>query len=83
MVIYKNLDISPYTPIYIGISNKKHIKEKHLEDYIKYYHNIPNIIANPDYVGINSNDSSLEYYKDYDNKTIKVAIRKTKNDNFL
>ena len=35
------------------------------------------IIANPDYVGINSKDNSIEYVKEYivDNEYVKVAVR--------
>lgn len=42
------------------------LKRKHYKA-LKYIDNIPDIIANPDYVGINPNeeDISLEYVKKY------------------
>lgn len=68
--------------IYIGDSNIEHIKKSHPLDYLKYKDEIPNILANPDYVGINKKDNSIEYVKEYkiDNDFVKVAVRvSTKN----
>ena len=71
------LDITAGTPIYIGESNINHMLQSHPEDYQKYKNQIPNIIAQPDYVGMNPSDNSLEYVKVFvlDNESVKVAVR--------
>ena len=72
-----NLDILPDTPIFIGESNIVHMKQKHFEDYEKYGEYISDIVNDPDYVGINFKDGSIEYVKEFkiDNEYVKVAIR--------
>lgn len=77
-----NLNISPLTPIYIGETNRNHMKNSHLSEYNSYCNDISDIIKNPDYVGINPNDLSLEYYKDFGGTTIhiKIAVRPTGNN---
>jgi len=60
--------------IYLGESNKKHIKNRHKSVYVKYGNRLPQIISKPDYVGINNEDGSLEYVKVFDNH-IKVVVR--------
>jgi len=71
------LSIEPNTPIYIGQSNIEHIQSRHPDDYAKYGCQIDNIINNPDYVGINPHDDSIEYIKDFivDKEYVKVAVR--------
>jgi hypothetical protein len=68
------LDIPVGTPIYIGETNKEHIKNHHFGNYIKYARHIPNIIAAPDYVGINPSDGSIQFIKSF-GKYVKVAVR--------
>jgi hypothetical protein len=42
----------------------KHIKRKHLDDFNKYFHLLPDMIKNPDYVGKNPKEpNSIELYK--------------------
>ena len=72
-----NLDIPVGTPIYIADSNIEHMKSSHPSDYEKYKDQLPNIIANPDYVGKNIKDNSIEFTKEYfyNGEYVKVAIR--------
>ena len=49
--------------IYIGDRNLNHIKSQHLSTFLKYHDKISLIISDPDYVGINDEDGSLEYVK--------------------
>ena len=72
-----NLTITAGTPIYIGESNISHMLQSHPGDYQKYKEQIPNIIEQPDYVGLNPSDNSLEYIKLFviDNESVKVAVR--------
>jgi len=60
--------------IYIGESNVNHIKRRHSSDYMKYSDRLSQIISEPDYVGINDEDDSLEYVKIFDDH-VKVVIR--------
>ncbi len=63
--------------IYIGDTNIQHMEKAHPEDYKKYKDEIKNILENPDYVGLNKNDDSIEYVKEiqHDDEFIKVAVR--------
>ena len=49
----------------------------HPDDFIKYGKNISDIINEPDYVGLNPGDGSIEYAKEFkvDNEFVKVAVR--------
>lgn len=71
------LDIPVGTPIYIADSNIEHMKASHPHDFEKYGNELNNIIANPDYVGKNVKDDSIEFTKEYyiDEKYVKVAVR--------
>ena len=60
--------------IYIGERNLSHIKSQHFLTYQKYHDKLPIVISEPDYVGINEDDGSLEYIKIFD-EHIKLAIR--------
>lgn len=57
------LNITEGTPIYIADSNIMHMKNSHPADYAKYGNDIPQIISNPDYVGVNAKDNSIEFTK--------------------
>lgn len=76
--------ISADTPIYLGDSNIEHMKSRHLNDYLKYGADISIIINDADYVGINVNDNSIEYVKEYkiDDEYVKVAVRVSKGNVF-
>lgn len=71
------LDIEPGTPIYVADSNIEHIKKSHPTDFEKYGNELSNIIANPDYVGRNTKDDSIEFTKEYfiNGEYVKVAVR--------
>jgi len=60
--------------IYIGESNVNHIKRRHLSDYNKYGDRLSSIISEPDFVGINDEDDSLEYVKIFDDH-VKLVVR--------
>ena len=64
--------------VYIGEQNKEHLKNKHYEDYSKYYGYISEIINSPDYFGKNPLDNSIELVKEFKvdgTKYVKVALR--------
>lgn len=76
-----NLTATPDAPIYIGDSNREHMKKSHPNDYAKYGDKIEDILNSPDYVGMNKKDSSIEYVKEYkiDDEYVKVAVRVSNN----
>lgn len=71
------LDIPAGTPIYVADTNIEHMKTSHPKDYEKYGSELQNIIANPDYVGKNTKDDSIEFTKEYfvNGEYVKVAVR--------
>lgn len=73
------LDIDAGTPIYIGETNIEHIRSRHSYEYEKHFHNLEDIIENPDYVGTNPKDGSIGYVKLYKigSEYIRVAVRIT------
>ena len=64
-------------PIYLGQSNIEHMKKRHSHDYAKYGQHIAQILAQPDYVGENPKDGSIEYVKEFvvNKEHVKLAIR--------
>lgn len=69
--------------VYIGEQNKEHIKNKHYEDYEKYFEYISEIISSPDYYGKNLKDDSIELVKEFETSEksyVKVAVRISKKD---
>ena len=73
-----NLSLTHEADIFIGDSNITHIKRKHMNAYIKYGKYIKDILKEPDFVGLNKKDNSIEYVKEFviDNREyVKVAIR--------
>lgn len=71
------VDISSGTPIMIGNVNIEHIKNRHIYEYDKYMNQIEDIIATPDYVGINPKDNSIGFVKLFkvNSEYIRVAVR--------
>lgn len=63
--------------IYMGATNISHMETSHPADYAKYKNQIRNILAHPDYVGLNPKDGSIEYVKSFviDDEYVKVAVR--------
>ena len=80
-----NLNTPAGTPVYIGQSNIDHMKRRHPADYAKYGADIPSIIQNPDYVGLNTADDSIEYVKEYvvDGEFVKVAVRVSMSNKYF
>ena len=72
------LDITENTPIYLGKSNIEHMKQKHSADYDEYGDVIADILNQPEYVGKNPKDDSIEYVREYkrnNDEFVKVAVR--------
>ena len=63
--------------IMLGKSNVAHMVSKHPGDYKKYGNKIGEIVSEPDYVGKNPKDESIEYVKEFviDGEYVKVAVR--------
>ena len=61
----------------------KHIEKRH-PDCIQYASLIPEILLNPDYIGVNPNEKgeSIELVKKFD-KNILIGIKLDKDDNHL
>lgn len=80
-----DLSIEPNTPIYLGESNIEHMLSKHPKDYEKYGIKLPEIIGNPDYIGFNHKDGSIEYVKEFlvHNEYVKAAVRISTNGKFF
>ncbi|MDO5407591.1 MAG: PBECR2 nuclease fold domain-containing protein [Eubacteriales bacterium] len=72
-------DISCDTPILLGESNVEHMKNRHPYEFDKYFSDISEIIAEPDYVGINPSDNSIGFVKVYyiSGEYVRVAVRVT------
>ena len=70
--------------IYLGQSNLSHMQNSHPADFAKYGAELGNILRNPDYVGQNPSDGSIEFVKEYqvDNEYVKVAVRLSNADRF-
>jgi len=60
--------------IYLGDCNINHMKRRHSSAYVKYAERLSQIISEPDYVGINDEDGSLEYVKIFDDH-VKLVVR--------
>lgn len=73
-----SLDIKPGTPIYLSPSSREHILERHYDDYIQYALNISDIIANPEYVGLNP-DNSVAFVKNVREHLVSADVRITCN----
>ncbi len=71
------LNIEINTPIFISESNYKHMLEKHQKDFVRFAAHLDEILAKPDFVGLNPLDKSLEYIKEFKvgNEYVKVAVR--------
>lgn len=53
------------------------MQQKHPEDYAKYSPYIQTILSNPEYVGLNPKDNSIEYVREFkvNNEFVKAAVR--------
>ncbi|MCL5289689.1 MAG: PBECR2 nuclease fold domain-containing protein [Bacillota bacterium] len=68
------LSIPVDTPIFLGKTNIDHMHKEHPEDYKKYFSELGNIIASPDYVTKHPKKDSIEYIKVFDGYVL-VAVR--------
>jgi len=75
------LKLTQETPIFIGDSNKNHMKNTHPYEYNRFYSDLPIIISTADYVRLNTQDNSIEYVKSY-GKYIKLAVRVAGDGNY-
>ena len=64
-------------PIYLGETNIEHMKRRHPADYAQYGEFIPLILREPDFVGVNPKDDSIEYVREFcvGGVYVKVAVR--------
>lgn len=62
--------------IYWGLTNQIHMQSDHPEAFKLYGSEIPNILSNPDYVRLSTNNS-IEYVKEFmsNGEYVKVAVR--------
>jgi hypothetical protein len=60
------------------------MKQSHPEDFARYGHELTHILEQPDYVGQNPTDGSIEYVKEFRIETeyVKVAVRLSKTDRY-
>ncbi|GAA0211168.1 PBECR2 nuclease fold domain-containing protein [Selenomonas dianae] len=66
------------TPIYLGQTNRAHMQSRHPQDYQKYQEYIGLILTEPEYVGVNPSDQSIEYVRAFQidaHEYVKVAVR--------
>lgn len=69
-----NLDISPDTPIFLGLSNYHHMETSHPDAFAKYFQYLEDILACPDYVNRNPRDGSIKYIKQI-SEYVVVGVR--------
>lgn len=68
------VNITPGTPILIGSTNIDHMKSTHPADFAKYFSELENILANPDYLNLHPKDGSIQYVKVFD-AHVMVGVR--------
>lgn len=71
--------------IYFAPSNLDHMKTSHPDDFAKYGEHLTYILAEPDYVGRNPADGSIEYVKEFlvDGEYVKVAVRLSRSERYF
>lgn len=72
------------TPIYFGETNLAHMLKNHPVDYAKYGQYLSLILSEPDYIGRNPKDQSLEYIKEFlvEQEYVKVAVRVSQSGSY-
>lgn len=78
------ITLPPDRVIYMGPSNLDHMMNSHPADFARYGGELTNILAAPDYVGMNPQDGSIEYVKEFllAGEYVKVAVRLSKSDRY-
>lgn len=71
--------------IYFSPTNLEHMRSSHPDDFAKYGRELENILGDPDYVGQNPSDGSIEYVKEFriDNEYVKVAVRLSRSERYF
>lgn len=79
------MEIPLNAPILLGRTNIEHMLDRHEADYIKYGDRIPEILAQPDYVGRHPTNGSIEYVKEFvvDGEYVKVAVRISESGSYF
>ena len=79
------LDIAEGTPIYIGKRNEEHIEARHPYEYDVFCPRIKEIISDPDYVGINKKNGSIDYVKVFviSGDYVQVSVRVSSGGFFI
>lgn len=81
-----NLSIEPNTPIFLGETNIKHMKQEHPEDFKKYGDKIEEILNDPDYIAKHPRNDSIQYIKVYYDEEkqdyVMVAVRTSKSNRY-
>jgi len=77
IIVTLGLEMEPGQEILLGESNILHMQTRHPGDFACYGSFIPDILASPDYVGLNPKDTSIEYVKEFweQDEYVKVAVR--------
>jgi len=70
-----SLPVKPGTPIFVGDSNIKHMKDDHAEDFAKYADLLEAILATPDFLAKHPKNDSVEYIKVFEPDHVLVAVR--------
>lgn len=68
------ISVASGTPIFLGETNIEHMKSEHKEDFEKYFPELENILANPDYLNLHPRDGSIQYIKVFD-AHVMVGVR--------
>jgi hypothetical protein len=60
------------------------MKSSHPEVFEKYGKDLEKILLEPDYIGVNQKDNSIEFVREYiiDNEYVKVAVRVSNKGTF-
>lgn len=77
------LSMKPGREILLGDSNIAHMQARHGADFNRYAAALPEILAAPDYVGLNPKDGSIEYVREFllAGEFVKVAVRVSASGN--
>lgn len=76
------LSIKPGKPILMGQTNVEHMKSTHPEDFAKYFCELENILAEPDYLNLHPKDGSIQYIKVFDAHVMAVVRVSSKGSFF-
>ena len=85
MIDTLNLSIKEGTPIYIGQNNIDHIKSRHEYEFDLYFNRIEEIIKEPDFIGKDPKNGSIDFVKLYNwgSDYVQLAIRVTGKGNYI